>query len=46
MYWMAPDKTKAQPLIEQAALLLQELIAEDEPSSDAAEVLELPQDSQ
>jgi hypothetical protein len=30
MYWIAPDRTKSEPLIEQAAALLQGLIAEDE----------------
>ncbi|MDR2941764.1 MAG: hypothetical protein LBV17_04135 [Treponema sp.] len=30
MYWLAPDKTKSQPLIEQVAAVLQGLILEDE----------------
>ncbi|MDR2596900.1 MAG: hypothetical protein LBC76_06215 [Treponema sp.] len=40
MYWMAPDKTKAQPLIEQVAFLLQGLIAEDNPLSEVSETSE------
>jgi hypothetical protein len=30
MYWLAPDRTKSEPLIEQIAVLLQGLIKEDE----------------
>jgi hypothetical protein len=30
MYWLAPDRTKSEPLIEQVAALLQGLIKEDE----------------
>jgi hypothetical protein len=30
MYWLAPDRNKTQPLIEQLAVLLQGLIAEDD----------------
>jgi hypothetical protein len=30
MYWLAPDRTKSQPLIEQLASVLQGLILEDE----------------
>jgi hypothetical protein len=30
MYWMAPDRNKAGPLIEQAAYILQSMIHEDE----------------
>jgi len=30
MYWLAPDRTKADPIIEQVAALLQGLIKEDE----------------
>jgi hypothetical protein len=30
MYWLAPDRTKSQPLIEQLAYVLQGLILEDE----------------
>jgi hypothetical protein len=37
MYWLAPDKTKSQPLIEQLALLLQGLIAEDALPSEISE---------
>jgi hypothetical protein len=40
MYWLAPDKTKAQPLIEQLAYLLQGLIAEDEPLSEVSQISE------
>jgi hypothetical protein len=40
MYWMAPDKTKAQPLIEQVAFLLQGLIAEDNPLSEVSETID------
>jgi len=29
MYWMAPDKTKAQPLIEQMAIFVQNMISEE-----------------
>jgi len=29
MYWIAPDRTKSEPLIEQLALFLQSLIQED-----------------
>ena len=29
MYWLAPDRTKSEPLIEQAAALLQGLIHEE-----------------
>jgi len=29
MYWLAPDRTKSEPLIEQLASLLQGLVAED-----------------
>jgi len=37
MYWIAPDKTKAQPLIEQIAFLLQGIIAEDDPLSEVSQ---------
>jgi len=40
MYWLAPDKTKAQPLIEQLAFLLQGLIAEDDPLSKTSQTSE------
>jgi hypothetical protein len=30
MYWLAPDRTKSEPIIEQVAALLQGLIKEDE----------------
>jgi hypothetical protein len=40
MYWLAPDKTKTQPLIEQLAVLLQGLIAEDDSSSEVTEISE------
>jgi len=30
MYWLAPDRTKSEPIIEQVAALLQGLIAENE----------------
>jgi len=29
MYWIAPDKNKAQPLIEQLAVFVQSMISED-----------------
>jgi len=41
MYWLAPDRTKAQPLIEQLAVLLQGLITEDDLSSDVSEASEV-----
>jgi len=44
MYWIAPDKTKAQPLIEQVAFLLQGLIAEDDPLSETSEEQEWEQE--
>ena len=30
MYWLAPDRTKSEPLIEQLASILQSLIKEDD----------------
>jgi hypothetical protein len=37
MYWLAPDKTKSGPLIEQVAAVLQGLIHEDEERVDFLE---------
>jgi hypothetical protein len=30
MYWLAPDKKKAEPLIEKAAALIQKLLEDEE----------------
>jgi len=48
MYWLAPDRTKTQPLIEQLAVLLQGLIAEDDHSSvpEASEASEISEEQE
>jgi len=45
MYWIAPDRHKAQPLIEQASFLIKQMLEdEEEPAEDIGESADYDED--
>jgi len=44
MYWIAPDRTKSEPLIEKAAFLIKQLLESEEPAEYPAENAENNED--